>query len=224
MVWAGPDDIYPGVAYINAGERVWLHGCLRYHAWCDISLADGPYRVRGWVPGQVLFIPWQGQNHLLSSYGLWQHFPMSDFVLSIYWGNHYSRFPWYSQRNHFGRHDWRHDRWRWDRRDNWSQSDINRQRAIDEQRRLREQQATGRDRDGLTPLQRQIQLQSERARQLQRQREEQARRGQGSVPTTTMPRPDATQQPRPTALQERISENQEQARQLRQGRQVEDEP
>lgn len=226
LVWAGPDDIYPRVAHVMAGERVWLHGCLRQHAWCDISLASGPYRVRGWIPGNALFIPWQGQGYALSSHGIWQQMPMSDFVLSIYWGTHYSQSPWYRDRSRFDRHDWRRDQWRWERHDSrndWryrEQQEIHRQRVIDERRQLRDQQSSGRDQNGLTPLQRQIQLQSQRARDIQKQREQQAK----PPGSDQIGAPMDEANPTSTTRRPLIRESQRRTTQAQQVRQIEQEP
>ncbi|MDA9439682.1 peptide-binding protein [Bradyrhizobium sp. CCBAU 51745] len=88
---AGPGAGFPLVDRIPEGARVNIHGCLRGHAWCDVSFSDD----RGWVSSQYLEYLYRNHYVYLPDYADEVDVPVVPFVLSSYWSSYYEGRPWY---------------------------------------------------------------------------------------------------------------------------------
>lgn len=87
---AGPGAGFPLVDRIPEGARVNIHGCLRGHAWCDVSFSDD----RGWVSSQYLEYLYRNHYVYLPDYADEVDVPVVPFVLSSYWSSYYEGRPW----------------------------------------------------------------------------------------------------------------------------------
>jgi len=79
-VRAGPDAVFPLVAWLPQSEPVRIVGCLRGSPWCDVVAG----RTRGWVHSSYLAGVVRART------------PDIEFSVADYWGAHYQRRPWYS--------------------------------------------------------------------------------------------------------------------------------
>jgi uncharacterized protein YraI len=95
---AGPDDSYPVVAGLAPNQPVTVMGCISDYTWCDVALDD----LRGWIYGDALNYPYEGNYVPLESYGAVIGLPLVVFSIDSYWGRYYQSRPWYGER----------DRWR----------------------------------------------------------------------------------------------------------------
>ncbi|HEY1997574.1 SH3 domain-containing protein [Paraburkholderia sp.] len=95
---AGPGDDYPVVAGLAPNQPVTVMGCVSGYEWCDVAVDD----LRGWVYGDALSYPYEGNYVPLMSYGAVIGFPVVVFSLDNYWDHYYRGRPWYGDR----------DRWR----------------------------------------------------------------------------------------------------------------
>lgn len=84
---AGPDRVFPLVAWLRAGTQVRVFGCTSRPRWCDV--ASG--RNRGWVNAGYLS-------------NMRRNTPTVRFSIGPYWDLHYRGRPWYA-----GRSQW--DNW-----------------------------------------------------------------------------------------------------------------
>jgi len=91
---AGPGFGFPVVDRIPAGSRVYIQGCLKGHAWCDVSWSDD----RGWVSSQYLEYLYRDRYVYLPDYVDEIDVPIVPFVIGSYWANYYSGRPWYPRR------------------------------------------------------------------------------------------------------------------------------
>lgn len=94
---AGPGPGFPMVDRIPAGGHVNIHGCLRGHAWCDVSWSDD----RGWVSAQYLEYLYRDHYVYLPDYVDEVDVPVASFVIDSYWSNFYAGRPWYRHRAHW---------------------------------------------------------------------------------------------------------------------------
>jgi len=104
---AGPGREYPTIDAISRNTKVRVYGCLARYHWCDVSRG----RMRGWVDGDALVIPYRGRRVALIEYGpRVRDLPIIRFSFDSYWDNHYRRAAFYRDRD-----SWR-ERWRgWSR-------------------------------------------------------------------------------------------------------------
>jgi uncharacterized protein YraI len=79
---AGPDRVFPLVAWLPAGTRVRVFGCTSNWRWCDVARG----RDRGWVHSAYL------SN--VSRRGT----PVISFSIGPYWDLHYRGRPWFGSR------------------------------------------------------------------------------------------------------------------------------
>ena len=79
-VRAGPDPVFPLVAWLPQGEQVRVVGCLRGSKWCDVVSG----RTRGWLHSNYLSGVQRDRT------------PEIGFSVADYWAAHYQRRPWYS--------------------------------------------------------------------------------------------------------------------------------
>jgi uncharacterized protein YraI len=103
---AGPGPGFPIVDRIPDGSRVNIHGCLRGHAWCDVSWTDD----RGWVSAQYLEYLYRNHYVYLPDYVDEIDVPVVPFVLSSYWSTYYAGRPWYHRRAHWNSYWTAHQR------------------------------------------------------------------------------------------------------------------
>jgi len=80
---AGPDRVFPLVAWLPAGTRVRVFGCTSNWRWCDV--ASG--RNRGWVHSAYLSDVSRRTT------------PVVIFAPGPYWDMHYRGRPWYGSRS-----------------------------------------------------------------------------------------------------------------------------
>lgn len=95
---AGPDDGYPVVTGLGPNQPITVMGCLSDYSWCDVALDD----LRGWIYGDAINYPYEGNYVPLESYGAVIGLPVVVFSIDAYWGRYYQGRPWYGER----------DRWR----------------------------------------------------------------------------------------------------------------
>lgn len=96
---AGPGDDYPVVAGLAPNQPVQVMGCVSTYEWCDVALDD----LRGWVEGDALVYPYEGNYVPLLSYGAVIGLPVVVFSFDTYWDHYYRGRPWYGDRDR-----WRH--------------------------------------------------------------------------------------------------------------------
>lgn len=104
-VRAGPGRDYPTIDTVRRDTKVTVHGCLRRYDWCDVSKG----RMRGWVDGDSLVIPYRGRRVGMIEYGPRIQMPIISFNFDSYWDNNYRRASFYRERA-----SWR-ERWQ-----NWA--------------------------------------------------------------------------------------------------------
>ncbi|WP_171946467.1 SH3 domain-containing protein [Hyphomicrobium sp. CS1GBMeth3] len=93
---AGPDIDFPRVNLIPEGTPVDIRGCLSDESWCDVVWGGS----RGWVVSEYLAFEYRGQYMPLPDIGLTAiRIPAIRFVANDYWGRHYTKQPWYGERN-----------------------------------------------------------------------------------------------------------------------------
>lgn len=95
---AGPDDGYPVVTGLGPNQPITVMGCVSDYSWCDVALDD----LRGWIYGDAIAYPYEGNYVPLDSYGAVIGMPVIAFSIDSYWGRYYQGRPWYGDR----------DRWR----------------------------------------------------------------------------------------------------------------
>ncbi|MGA7778140.1 MAG: SH3 domain-containing protein [Paraburkholderia sp.] len=95
---AGPDDGYPVVTGLGPNQPITVMGCVSDYTWCDVTLDD----LRGWIYGDAINYPYEGNYVPLESYGAVIGLPVVVFSIDSYWGHYYQGRPWYGER----------DRWR----------------------------------------------------------------------------------------------------------------
>lgn len=98
---AGPDRGYPQVAYVGAGQSVYVNGCINDYRWCDITA--GPNR--GWAYAKFIEYPYQNRRVVISDNGATLALPIVSFILGSYWNDNYRNRPWYGQQNNWN--NWR---------------------------------------------------------------------------------------------------------------------
>ena len=98
---AGPDRGYPQVAYIRAGQSVYVNGCINDYRWCDITA--GPNR--GWAFSKYIEYPYQNRRLPIYGNGQMLALPIVSFILGSYWNDNYRNRPWYRQQNNWN--NWR---------------------------------------------------------------------------------------------------------------------
>ena len=103
---AGPGFGFPTVDRIPGGARVYVHGCLRGDAWCDVSWSDD----RGWVSSQYLEYLYHNAYVYLPDYAEEVDVPIVPFVLSSYWSSYYAGRPWYHRRAYWNNYWTSHQR------------------------------------------------------------------------------------------------------------------
>jgi uncharacterized protein YraI len=96
---SGPGDDYPVVTGLGPNQPVEVFGCVSTYEWCDVGLDD----LRGWVDGNALTYPYEGNYVPLQSYGAVIGLPVVVFSIDDYWGRYYAHRPWYGDRDR-----WRH--------------------------------------------------------------------------------------------------------------------
>jgi uncharacterized protein YraI len=99
---AGPGGDYPRIDSVSRNTRVTVHGCVNGFNWCDISRG----RMRGWVDGDELVVPFRGRRIELEDYSRRGQLPIISFRFDNYWDRHYRRASFYRDRD-----TWR-ERWR----------------------------------------------------------------------------------------------------------------
>jgi uncharacterized protein YraI len=95
---AGPGRDYPRIERLSRNSRVFIHGCVDRFDWCDVSRG----RLRGWVDGDALMIPYEGRRLRVLEYGPRLDVPVISFRFDNYWNDNYRRHSFYRDR----------DRWR----------------------------------------------------------------------------------------------------------------
>lgn len=103
---AGPGRDFPLVDRIPGGSRVDIHGCLRGHAWCDVSWSDD----RGWVSSAYLDYLYRNSYVYLPDYVDEIDVPIVPFVLATYWSNYYAGRPWYHRQAYWTNYWTSHER------------------------------------------------------------------------------------------------------------------
>lgn len=103
---AGPGAGFPLVDRVPEGARVNIHGCLRGHAWCDVSFSDD----RGWVSSQYLEYLYRNHYVYLPDYADEVDVPVVPFVLSSYWSSYYEGRPWYRRHAYWNNYWTSHER------------------------------------------------------------------------------------------------------------------
>ena len=98
---AGPDRGYPQVAYVGAGQSVYVNGCISVYRWCDITA--GPNR--GWAYAKFIEYPYQNRRVVIYDNGATLAVPIVSFILGSYWNDNYRNRPWYGQQNNWN--NWR---------------------------------------------------------------------------------------------------------------------
>ena len=98
---AGPDRGYPQVAYVGAGQSVYVNGCISDYRWCDITA--GPNR--GWAYAKFIEYPYQDRRVVIYDNGATLALPIVSFILGSYWNDNYRNRPWYGQQNNWN--NWR---------------------------------------------------------------------------------------------------------------------
>ena len=98
---AGPDRGYPQVAYVGAGQSVYVNGCINDYRWCDITA--GPNR--GWAYAKFIEYPYQNRRVVIYDNGATLALPIVNFILGSYWNDNYRNRPWYGQQNNWN--NWR---------------------------------------------------------------------------------------------------------------------
>jgi uncharacterized protein YraI len=94
---AGPGGDFPRLDRLPPNARVELLGCVDRFDWCDVRFG----RMRGWVDGDNLFVPWQGRRVRVMEYGPRLSLPVISFRFDNYWDEHYRGRPFYRERERF---------------------------------------------------------------------------------------------------------------------------
>jgi len=100
-VRAGPGVDYPVVDVARAGEAVYVYGCLRQRAWCDVDF-DG---LRGWMSSNYLAFEQRGRRYVGPDAMHRMGTPIITFQFGNYWDRHYRGRQFYRDR-----HRWEHPR------------------------------------------------------------------------------------------------------------------
>ena len=98
---AGPDRGYPQVAFIGAGQPVYVNGCINDYRWCDITA--GPNR--GWAYSKFIEYPYQDRRLPIYGNGPTLAPPIVSFILGSYWNDNYRNRPFYNSQNNWN--NWR---------------------------------------------------------------------------------------------------------------------
>ena len=94
---AGPGGDFPRLDRLPPNARVEILGCVDRFDWCDVRFG----RMRGWVDGDNLFVPWQGRRVRVMEYGPRLSLPVISFRFDNYWDEHYRGRPFYRERERF---------------------------------------------------------------------------------------------------------------------------
>ena len=94
---AGPGRDFPRLDRLPPNARVELYGCVDRFDWCDVRFG----RVRGWIDGDNLYVPWQGRRVRVMEYGPRLSLPVISFRFDNYWNDHYRGRPFYRERDRF---------------------------------------------------------------------------------------------------------------------------
>ena len=98
---AGPDRGYPQVAFIGAGQSVYVNGCINDYRWCDITAGAN----RGWAYAKFIEYPYQDQRLPIYGNGPNLALPIVSFILGSYWSDNYRNRPFYNSQNRWN--NWR---------------------------------------------------------------------------------------------------------------------
>ncbi len=98
---AGPDRAYPQVAYIGAGQSVYVNGCINDYRWCDITAGSN----RGWAYAKFIEYPYQDRRLPIYGNGPTLALPIVSFILGSYWNDNYRNRPFYNSQNNWN--NWR---------------------------------------------------------------------------------------------------------------------
>jgi len=102
-ILAGPGWRYPHIALAPARGRVAIHACLPSRNWCDISFRG----ARGWVAGSQVAVMLGGRRQTAALMGRQAGIASSNFVIGIYWDDHYRNQTFYRDRARWQRGDGR---------------------------------------------------------------------------------------------------------------------
>jgi uncharacterized protein YraI len=105
-VYAGPDDSYPMVAQLDAGEPVQVMGCLDDWSWCDVVFGDN----RGWLYAPDITYNYEGGYVPFYTYAPSFGVPVVQFTIGDYWDRYYHGRPWYAQREEWEHRELPHQR------------------------------------------------------------------------------------------------------------------
>ena len=94
---AGPDRIFPLVAWLPAGTAVNVVGCTDGWRWCDVIWGFN----RGWIFARFLSMPFQNQPTVIFNAGGTLGVPLISFSVGNYWGLYYQNRPWWNNRNYW---------------------------------------------------------------------------------------------------------------------------
>ncbi len=94
---AGPSPDYPQVAELDSGAPVTVYGCIGGYEWCDVSFQGN----RGWFDGQLLAVPYQGQQVPIFDYGVAIGLPVITFSFNSYWNHYYHGRPFFAERGRY---------------------------------------------------------------------------------------------------------------------------
>ncbi len=94
---AGPSTGYPPIADLYAGSPVEVYGCLDGWDWCDVSFQG----YRGWFDGQMLGVPYEGQQVPIFDYGYAIGLPIIGFDFNDYWRRYYYNRPFFGERGRY---------------------------------------------------------------------------------------------------------------------------
>ena len=94
---AGPGRDFPRIERLPSNVRVELYGCIDRFDWCDVRVG----RMRGWVDGDDLTVPWRGRRVGIIEYGPRLSLPLISFRIDNYWDEHYRRHTFYRDRDRY---------------------------------------------------------------------------------------------------------------------------
>ena len=86
---AGPDRGYPQVAYVRAGQAVYVNDCIDDYRWCDITVGSN----RGWAYSKFIEYPHQDRRVVIYDNGPTLALPIVSFILGSYWNDNYRNRP-----------------------------------------------------------------------------------------------------------------------------------
>ena len=89
------------LAYVGAGQSVYVNGCINDYRWCDITA--GPNR--GWAYSKFIEYPYQDRRLPIYGNGPTLALPIVSFILGSYWNDNYRSRPFYNSQNNWN--NWR---------------------------------------------------------------------------------------------------------------------